>query len=64
MGLDEAQDIFVQYQGERLPVISRDEQPKLLGVVYKSALLEKYSLLKRSLDASADVLAEVTHRHR
>lgn len=64
MGLDEAQDVFVQFQGERLPVISRDEQPRLLGVVYKSALLEKYSALKRSLDASADVLAEITHRRR
>lgn len=64
MGLDEAQDIFVQYQGERLPVVSREEHPRLLGVVYKSALLEKYSSLKRSLDVSADVLAEVTHRRR
>ncbi|NYT67800.1 ClcB-like voltage-gated chloride channel protein [Pusillimonas noertemannii] len=64
MGLDEAQAVFVQFQGERLPVVSRDEQPKLLGVVYKSALLEKYSALKRSLDASAEVLAEATHRRR
>jgi len=64
MGLDEAQAVFVQFQGERLPVVSRDERPKLLGVVYKSALLEKYSALKRSLDASAEVLAEVTHRRR
>lgn len=64
MGLDEAQDVFVQFQGERLPVVSRDEQPRLLGVVYKSALLEKYSALKRSLDASTDVLAEVTQRRR
>lgn len=64
MSLDEAQDIFVQFQGERLPVVSRDEQPRLLGVVYKSALLEKYSALKRSLDSSTDVLAEVTHRRR
>jgi len=64
MSLDEAQDVFVQFQGERLPVVSRDEQPRLLGVVYKSALLEKYSALKRSLDSSTDVLAEVTHRRR
>ncbi|WP_397473998.1 ClcB-like voltage-gated chloride channel protein [Pusillimonas sp.] len=64
MGLDEAQDVFVQFKGERLPVVSRDEQPRLQGVVYKSALLEKYSALKRSLDASADVLAEVTHGRR
>lgn len=64
MSLDEAQDIFVQFQGERLPVVSRDEQPRLLGVVYKSALLEKYSALKRSLDSSTDALADVTHRRR
>lgn len=64
MGLDEAQALFVQFQGERLPVVSRDERPRLLGVVYKSALLEKYSALKRSLDASADVLAEATRRRR
>lgn len=64
MGLDEAQDIFVQFEGERLPVVSRDEQPRLLGVVYKSALLEKYSALKRSLDASPEVLADAIHRRR
>lgn len=50
MTLDRVQDYFVQFTGERLPVVSRDDEPRLLGVVYKSALLEKYSALKKSLD--------------
>jgi CIC family chloride channel protein len=58
MTLDQAQDYFVQFQGERLPVVSRDEQPKLLGVVYKSAVLEKYSALKKSLDASSEAMLD------
>src|SRR5699024_11560172 len=52
MTLDQAQDHFIHFAGERLPVVSRDEQPRLLGVVYKSSVLEKYSGLKRSLDVS------------
>src|SRR5690606_3892761 len=36
MGLDQAQDYFVQFRGERLPVVPRDGPPRLLGVVYKS----------------------------
>src|SRR5690606_14560836 len=56
MTLDEAQDIFVQFQGERLPVVSRGEQPTLLGVVYKSSVLEKYSAIKRSLDAGGEAM--------
>lgn len=64
MTLDEAQDYFVQFEGERLPVVTRGDAPRLLGVVYKSALLEKYSAIKKSLDASADALldAPVTRR--
>jgi len=66
MRLDEAQELFVQFQGERLPVVSRGEQPELLGVVYKSALLERYSALKRSLDQSGEALidASVSSRSR
>jgi len=56
MTLDQAQSHFVQFDGERLPVVSRDEHPRLLGVVYKSSLLEKYSALKRSLDVSGESL--------
>lgn len=58
MTLDRAQDIFVQFQGERLPVVSGDEAPRLLGVVYKSSLLEKYSAIKRSLDQSAGAFTD------
>ncbi|PLC53084.1 chloride channel protein [Pollutimonas nitritireducens] len=56
MTLDEAQDIFVQFPGERLPVVSRGEKPTLLGVVYKSSVLEKYSAIKRSLDAGGEAM--------
>ncbi len=52
MTLDQAQDYFVQFPGERLPVVTRDGPPHLLGVVYKSSLLEKYSALKKAMDAS------------
>lgn len=52
MTLDQAQEYFVQFRGERLPVVSRGEDPHLLGVVYKSAVLETYSALKKSMDAS------------
>ncbi len=54
LSLDEAQTQFSAFRGERLPVVSRGESPKLLGVVYKSDLLERYSSLKRALDAEAD----------
>ncbi|TCT00472.1 CIC family chloride channel protein [Paralcaligenes ureilyticus] len=59
MTLDEAQGIFVNHPGERLPVVSRDARPRLLGVVYKSALLEKYCALKKSLDASGEAMVDV-----
>jgi CIC family chloride channel protein len=54
MSLDEAQEHLVHFSGERLPVVSREEHPRLLGVVYKSAVLEKFSALKKMADASAD----------
>jgi len=63
MTLDQAQDHFIHFAGERLPVVSRDEQPRLLGVVYKSSVLEKYSALKRSLDVSGHGLM-IYGRHR
>jgi len=62
MGLDEAQDQFVKFQGERLPVVSRGDEPVLLGVVYKSSLLEKYSALKKSLDQSGEALLDTSSR--
>src|SRR5690606_19671875 len=58
MSLDQAQEYFVHFQGERLPVVSRDAEPRLLGVVYKSAVLEKYSALKKSLDASSEAMLD------
>jgi CIC family chloride channel protein len=54
LSLDEAQAQFSAFQGERLPVVSRDRPARLLGVVYKSDLLERYSQLKRALDGEAD----------
>ncbi len=54
MSLDAAQDIFVNFTGERIPVVTHGDAPKLLGVVYKSALLEKYFALKKSLDSGGD----------
>ncbi|NYT85336.1 ClcB-like voltage-gated chloride channel protein [Pollutimonas harenae] len=58
MTLDQAQEYFVHFQGERLPVVSRGDQPTLLGVVYKSSLLEKYSALKRSFDTSGEAMLD------
>jgi len=64
MSLDQAQEYFVQFRGERLPVVSGDDQPRLAGVVYKSAVLEKYSALKRSMDASAEAMMDFASRRR
>jgi CIC family chloride channel protein len=64
MTLDEAQAYFVQFEGERLPVVTRDEPQRLLGVVYKSALLEKYSAIKKSLDANEDALLQAPVKER
>lgn len=61
MSLDHAQEQFIDFEGERLPVIRSELEPRLIGVVYKSALLEKYSALKRSLDASSEALVSL-HR--
>ncbi|WP_084386530.1 ClcB-like voltage-gated chloride channel protein [Castellaniella caeni] len=51
LSLDEAQTLFSAFQGERLPVVSRDRPARLLGVVYKSDLLARYSQLKRAVDS-------------
>lgn len=42
MSLGEALQHFLAFQGERLPVIERRAQPLLLGVVYKTSLLDAY----------------------
>src|SRR3546814_14764977 len=64
MALDEAQDYFVNFQGERLPVVSRGETASLLGVVYKSSLLERYCALKKSLDDSGEVMLDRSDERR
>lgn len=64
MTLDQAQDYFVQFTGERLPVVSRESRPRLLGVVYKSSVLEKYSALKKSLDISGEAFQDYGHERR
>jgi CIC family chloride channel protein len=64
MTLDEAQAYFVEFKGERLPVVTREEPQRLLGVVHKSTLLEKYSAIKKSLDASEDVLVAAPAKGR
>ncbi len=42
MSLGEALQHFLAFQGERLPVIERKSAPLLLGVVYKTSLLDAY----------------------
>ncbi len=66
MTLDRAKDYFMQFSGERLPVVSREATPRLLGVVYKSSVLEKYSGLRRTLDlgGQAFVSARAPRRPR
>jgi CIC family chloride channel protein len=42
MSLGEALQHFLAFQGERLPVIDCPTRPVLLGVVYKTSLLDAY----------------------
>lgn len=46
-GLGEALQLFLGHQSERLPVIRSTEQPVLLGVAYKSSLLDAYYRLQQ-----------------
>lgn len=55
MTLDEVQDEFVTYNGERLPVLDFTDPPHLLGVVYKSDVLRRYSEIKKSIDKTSEV---------
>jgi CIC family chloride channel protein len=48
MSLGEALQLFLDHQGERLPVIAAAEDRRLLGVVYKTSLLDAYFRLDRS----------------
>jgi chloride channel protein, CIC family len=47
MALDEAFQQFLAHHGERLPVVRSVDDPLLLGVVYKTALLDAYARLNR-----------------
>lgn len=42
MSLNAALNCFLAHQGERLPAIRSQDDPQLLGVVYKTALLDAY----------------------
>jgi CIC family chloride channel protein len=46
MSLGEAYRQFLAHHGERLPVVQSLAEPVLLGVVYKTALLEAYARLQ------------------
>ncbi|MBP0597049.1 ClcB-like voltage-gated chloride channel protein [Herbaspirillum sp. LeCh32-8] len=48
MSLGEALQLFLDHQGERLPVVASAEDPRLLGVVFKTSLLDAYFRLDRS----------------
>ena len=48
MSLGEALQLFLDHQGERLPVIASADDPRLLGVVYKTSLLDAYFRLDRA----------------
>jgi CIC family chloride channel protein len=47
MALGQAFEQFLAHHGERLPVVRSLEDPVLLGVVYKTALLDAYARLNR-----------------
>ncbi|GLR27008.1 ClcB-like voltage-gated chloride channel protein [Limnobacter litoralis] len=51
--LSEGLTQFMQHFGERLPVVHSHEQPLLMGVVHKSAILETFSVLGRQPAAVA-----------
>lgn len=54
MNLDQVQARFVAFDGERLPVVDHQETWYLVGIVYKSDVLRRYSEIKASLDRASD----------
>ncbi|NLY63470.1 MAG: ClcB-like voltage-gated chloride channel protein [Alcaligenaceae bacterium] len=62
MSLGEVQEHFVSFNGERLPVLSADDVPVLLGVAYKSDVLKKFNELKKSLESSSEAILNVRSR--
>jgi CIC family chloride channel protein len=59
MNLDEAQERFVNFIGERLPVVDSQNPPHLVGIVYKSDVLRKLNELKRMVDRSAQTAVDI-----
>ena len=59
MSLDEVQDHFVNFNGERLPVIDLQDPPHLIGIVYKSDVLRKYSEIKRIEDQRGESVVDI-----
>lgn len=55
MSVDEAEKHFGTHRGERLPVVTPDAAAQLVGVVYKSDLLEHYARLLHATDRNADL---------
>ena len=51
MSLPQALEHFMAHQGERLPAVESIATPLLLGVVYKSSLLDAYFKLNRATDS-------------
>jgi CIC family chloride channel protein len=47
MSLNDALQRFMTHQGERLPAMQALHDPVLLGVVYKTSLLDAYFRLNR-----------------
>ncbi|WP_051532400.1 ClcB-like voltage-gated chloride channel protein [Brackiella oedipodis] len=59
MTLDQIQEHLVNFSGERLPVLDQQEPAHLIGVIYKSEVLAKYSEIKRSLDNTDKVVLDL-----
>ena len=53
MSLAEAMQHFLTYPGERLPIVSDPDAPALLGVVWKSSLLDAYFRMHEPDDRAA-----------
>lgn len=59
MNLDEVQEHFVNFIGERLPVVDSQNPPHLVGIVYKSDVLRKLNELKKMVDRSTQTAVDI-----
>lgn len=50
MPIGTALEHFMRFQGERLPVVEREDEPTLAGVVYKTSLLDAYRRMNTDLE--------------